>query len=102
MDRKEFFTYSWNLLLQKGIQILEKTEIVKKLEKPVLRPPGASADFLAKCTGCDACMAACPINIILIHDLERRDPFIEKGTCIHCPGYPCIASCPTGALKFNR
>lgn len=113
MDRKEFFYQAFHSLLAKGVEVFEKTGAAKKLEALTeektssmslkLRPPGAAAneaEFLAKCTGCDACMKACPVNIIMIEDLERRDPVIfpESGPCIHCPGYPCISSCPAGAL----
>jgi len=69
------------------------------------RPPGASSidsEFRKRCTGCDACMAACPVNIIMIEDLTLRHPVIypEEAPCIHCEGYPCIQSCPTGALDL--
>lgn len=109
MDRKEFFQEAFRTIIDKGIAILDQTRIVERIEhlsepKPArVRPPGAShveSEFLAACTGCDACMAACPVNVIMIENLERRDPIIypDKNPCIHCPGYPCISSCPTGAL----
>jgi ferredoxin len=92
-----------------GIQVLEATPIGKSLERlgeepqVKVRPPGAIEEslFLKRCTGCDACMKACPVNVIMIEDLETRDPIIypEKDPCIRCPGFPCIAACPTGALS---
>lgn len=111
MDRSEFFKY----IFQKGFSLLEESAIGKTLDhlaeegddektKNKIRPPGAYPNeegFLKRCTGCDACMAACPVHVILIDHLERRDPFIEQGKCIRCPGYPCIAACPTGALSFD-
>jgi len=67
------------------------------------RPPGAlpEPEFLERCTGCDECMKACPVNVIMIEDTELRYPVIypETDPCIHCEDTPCISSCPTGALK---
>ncbi|NGX43480.1 MAG: NAD(P)H-quinone oxidoreductase subunit I, chloroplastic [Chlamydiae bacterium] len=114
MDRKEFFSHAFKLAASKGLQVLEQTKVGKALEKyseepdssstNKHRPPGAShsdEEFLQSCTGCDACMAACPVSVIFIEDLEKRDPLIysDQEPCIHCPGYPCIVSCPTGALS---
>jgi ferredoxin-type protein NapG len=110
MDRKGFFSHLFKLAVDTGIQAIEATPIGRSLEKLAddrskVRPPGAveEALFLQRCTGCDACMKACPVNVIMIEDLERRDPIIypEKDPCIRCPGFPCIASCPTGALSRN-
>lgn len=115
MDRGEFFRQAFKMAVDKGMDILGNTRIVQGLESisdvgdaantvdVKQRPPGAGyseEEFLRKCTGCDACMSACPVHVIMIDDLERRDPMIypEKNPCIHCPGYPCISSCPTGAL----
>jgi len=117
MDRNEFFRHAFKKVVGKGIDILENTQIAEKIESLTKtstkssnqkqRPPGASHDereFLQKCTGCDACMAACPVHVIMIEDLERRDPIIypDQSPCIHCPGYPCISSCPTGALNRDN
>jgi ferredoxin len=96
---KELFLAGFDLI--KDHPILESLE---KLAEKRERPPGALAEgqFQQVCTGCDACMIACPINIIMIDDLEKRHPVIypEKDPCIHCEGYPCIAACPTGALAI--
>lgn len=113
MDRKEFFSHALKLVIGKGLQVLESNKVVQKLENlaedekdPIpkkQRPPGAfytEREFLQRCTGCDACMAACPANVIMIEDLDRRDPLIypDEGPCIQCPGYPCITACTPGAL----
>lgn len=108
MDRKQFFKEAFC----RSVDLLEKTKLGKMLELDSSstsrqRPPGAHPDdkqFLKLCTGCDACMAACPVHIVLIDDLQRRDPVIypETGPCIHCPGTPCVTACPTGALKRSR
>ncbi len=91
------------------VEAIEGTKAGKAITAVVVdkkkeRPPGAHPDenqFLSLCTGCDACMAACPVNVIMIEDLEKRDPllFPDESPCIHCPGTPCITACPTGALN---
>lgn len=107
MDRKEFFSYAWKLAVKKGCEVLEPLEESETSTRQKQRPPGASAsekEFLRLCSGCDACMAACPANVVYIEDLKTRDPVIysDKEPCICCPGYPCIASCPTGALSKDN
>lgn len=110
MDRKEFFHEAFRRLVGKGLELFEGNPVVEKLEEfaqPKHRPPGASKDdakFRELCTGCDACMAACPVNVVMIDDLEKRYPVIypETSPCLHCDGYPCIASCPTGALHLHN
>lgn len=112
MDRKEFFGKAFTLAVGKGLEVLLDNPVIKSLEDlaqdPKLRqrPPGAApeSDFLEKCTGCDACMIACPVNIIMIEDLNTRLPVIfpEEGPCIKCDGFPCIQACPTGALHITN
>jgi ferredoxin-type protein NapG len=73
---------------------------------PVFRPPGAVAEdqFLAGCTRCNDCAAACP------HDAIRPararlgaiagTPTIEPDTaaCMMCEDFPCIQACDPGVL----
>jgi ferredoxin len=115
VDRKEFFDALWRRTGRSVLNVIEDTAIDRGVQKFVEtvdparnqevweRPPGAlsEADFLKACIGCDQCMVACPVNVIMVDDLERRDPLIypEKAPCIHCDGYPCISACPTGALS---
>lgn len=118
MDRKTFFKKAFTLAVGKGLTLLENTPVMKaieKLEKEAedstsnrrikQRPPGTlpEREFLQTCTGCDACMIACPVNVIMIEDMESRLPLIYplEAPCISCEGYPCIKSCPTGALSGN-
>jgi len=109
MDRKEFFGEAWKKLLKQGLELIGDHPIVQSLEKMAElkeRPPGAvlpDALFQELCTGCDACMIACPVNVIMVEDLERRLPVIypERDPCVYCAGYPCISACETGALNIN-
>lgn len=114
MDRKDFFSQALRLLVGKGLELCEGNPVIAALEKlaedPVpskkrkQRLPGASPtenEFQQKCTGCDACMIACPVNVVMIEDLDKRLPLIypDEAPCVHCSGYPCIQACPTGALS---
>jgi ferredoxin-type protein NapG len=76
---------------------------------PVLRPPGAvaEADFLTRCTKCDACAEACPHDAVVHAPLRLRElagtPVIEPLTapCYLCADVPCAVACPTGALRAD-
>jgi ferredoxin-type protein NapG len=112
VDRKTFFSVALKKLAKKTISLLSDNSLVQALEKiaedrPRQRPPGASKteeEFQRRCSGCDACMIACPVNVIMIEDLEKRLPLIYpmEAPCLHCTGYPCIAVCPTGALNLTN
>lgn len=102
MDRKSFLKKLPLWAAGQALALLDpKDDNDSKLKQ---RPPGSLEEdaFLEACTGCDACMAACPYDLILIEDLERRDPLIypEKNPCLMCDGFPCIQSCPSGALSL--
>lgn len=65
-----------------------------------LRPPGAlgEKDFVQSCNGCGDCAKACPYKSIRMADgfpviVPRVSP------CYLCEGFPCIKSCPVGALR---
>lgn len=56
----------------------------------------------SKCTGCKACIAACPYDARYVHP----DGYVDKCTfCLHRvergeePG--CVSNCPTRALQFG-
>lgn len=68
---------------------------------PLMRPPWArpSSEFMALCTGCGDCIAACPQH--LIHSGPGRYPAIDfaRGGCDFCAA--CVASCAPGALTLS-
>ncbi len=71
------------------------------------RPPGAVSEpsFLALCDRCDECADACPHAAILKYPggtgTSAGTPVMrpERRPCHLCDGYPCIAACPTEALR---
>lgn len=108
MEREKFFQEACHKILNGLFTLIQDHPVVQKLEQfgeEKVRPPGSSPteqEFQSLCTGCDACMKACPANAIYIDDLDRRYPLLypQKQPCLHCTGYPCIQACPTGALKL--
>lgn len=48
------------------------------------------------CTGCGACMEACPVDAISVHDGKAR---IDTATCIECG--ICENECPVGAISME-
>lgn len=73
----------------------------------LLRPPGSQGehDFLSRCVKCGKCIQACPYRALV----PARDdagvavgsPFLDARTqaCRLCEDFPCVAVCPTGALR---
>lgn len=66
---------------------------------PALRPPWslAEAAFLDACTACDACVEACPENVLTV--AGGRHPVFDphRGECTFCGA--CVEACASGALR---
>lgn len=77
---------------------------VKDESLVVLRPPGATAEFLAACIRCGQCVRACPYHTLQLVGLFGRggtgSPHYEprQVPCEMCEDLPCVKACPTGAL----
>jgi len=50
-----------------------------------------------RCTGCDACVAVCPTNVLDLIDNKSR--VLRFGDCIQCE--QCMWACPTEALVMH-
>ncbi|AKC86338.1 ferredoxin-type protein NapF [Pseudoxanthomonas suwonensis] len=67
-------------------------------ETPALRPPWALSEpaFASRCTRCDACVRACPEQVLArgADGLPRFEP--SRGECTFCGD--CAQACTSGAL----
>ena len=73
----------------------------------LLRPPGiqGEADFMARCIKCGKCIEACPYAALHaagpMQGAAAGTPCIDarEQACRLCGDFPCVAACPTGALR---
>ena len=65
-----------------------------------IRPPWAQTDFLARCTRCDACVAACETQILLRGDGGYPAVDFSRGECTFCGA--CVAACDSAALQSSE
>lgn len=101
-DRRTFFRESLGEWLEKAMQLAEDRIAPERY----VRPPGALPEvaFLAACTRCGECVAACPPKVIRTvptsGGLAAGTPYLDvvRSPCIACPDMPCAAACPTDAL----
>ena len=49
------------------------------------------------CYGCGACIALCPIDVLI---LDNRLAIVDEENCTHCEH--CIPSCPVFALSIKE
>jgi len=121
-DRKEFFLMSgrmalrgvsslWNALTPLRNASSEKTFSAKTDRGSWLRPRGSlkEKDFLTACTRCRDSVKACPPLVLRPLGPEwgtriEGTPSLwpKEGPCLMCKGFPCIASCPEGALLLPK
>lgn len=107
MDRREFFRRGAGKVAETVIK--EAEERVAKRAKHWLRPPYAlpELDFLLACTRCNACIEACPEQVIfplasrLGADVTGTPALdlLNKG-CLLCDDWPCVQSCEPAALRM--
>ena len=75
-----------------------------------LRPPGAviEEDFLSSCIKCGQCVQVCPVEAIVLADLDEAmsigTPYIDarsQACDFSCEALQCILACPTGSLSHD-
>lgn len=105
MDRRDFFRRSLGKATEVAVKEVDKRVAAKA--KKWIRPPFAlpELEFLLACTRCNACIDACPHNVIfplaarLGGDVANTPALdlLTKG-CHLCADWPCVNACETNAL----
>ena len=101
-DRRGFFKQAFSGVFDHVARATEE----RIVQRRYVRPPGALPElgFLAACTRCGQCAAACPPSAIKFAGpeggLAAGTPYLdpEQVPCVACTDMPCAASCPTDAL----
>ena len=105
MDRRDFFRRGFGKATEAAVKVADKR--VSDRAKHWIRPPYAlpELDFLLACTRCNACIEACPHNVIfplaarLGADVASTPALdlLTKG-CHLCNDWPCVNACEPKAL----
>ncbi len=90
-----------------AIVALQAAAYALRGEADLLRPPGAQGegDFLSRCVKCGKCIEACPYRSLSPASqgagVAVGTPCIDarEQACRLCEDFPCVAACPTGALR---
>ena len=105
MDRRDFFRRGFGKATEAAVKVVDKR--ASERSKSWIRPPYAipELDFLLACSRCNACIEACPHNVIfplaarLGADVVNTPALdlLSRG-CHLCEDWPCISVCETKAL----
>jgi ferredoxin-type protein NapG len=108
MDRRDFFRRSFGKATEVVVESVDKR--VAERAKHWIRPPFAIAEleFLLACTRCNACIEACPHDVIfplaarLGADVVNTPALdlLKKG-CQLCEDWPCVNACEVNALTIS-
>ncbi len=107
LSRRQLFKRGIDRATRAGVDLVEQR--VEQKARHWIRPPFArpELDFLLACTRCDACMEACPHQVIFPLPFSRGAEvaatpaldLLNKG-CHLCSDWPCVQACGDGALVF--
>ena len=107
MERREFFKIGARKAAEVVVRMADAR--AENRAKNWLRPPYAKPEleFLLSCTRCDACVSACPHDVIFTlsarHGVEVADtPALDltiRG-CHLCEDWPCVTACEPNALAL--
>ena len=107
MDRRDFFRRSMGKATEVVVKTAEQGIVARA--KHWIRPPFAldELEFLLACTRCNACIEACPHDVIFpLPSRLGADVFktpaldlLTKG-CQLCEDWPCVKACEPDALLF--
>lgn len=109
MDRRDFFRRGFGQAAEVAVKAVDKR--VADKAKHWIRPPFAlpELDFLLACTRCNACIEACPHDVIfplaarLGADVVNTPALdlLKKG-CHLCEDWPCVNACEAKALVLSE
>ncbi len=107
LSRRQFFKRGVDKATKAGMDLIEQR--VQQKARRWIRPPFArpELDFLLACTRCNACMEACPHQVIFPLPFSRGAEvaatpaldLLNKG-CHLCSDWPCVQACGDRALAF--
>jgi ferredoxin-type protein NapG len=105
VDRRQFFKAGFTNVTKSVVEEVERR--AEQKAQRFIRPPFAlqELDFLLACTRCEACIEACPHQVIFplsakMGVQEAATPALDllnKG-CHLCQEWPCVDACEAGAL----
>ncbi len=107
MDRRAFFKKTFQRSAEEVVKHVDH-KVTQKAQHWI-RPPYAQDElnFLLNCTRCEACIEACPHDVIF--KLSGRFGVQAAGTpaldllnvgCQLCENWPCVNACETKALQI--
>lgn len=107
VSRRQFFKGGLDKTAQASMELLAQR--AEQKARGWIRPPFAKPelDFLLACTRCDACIEACPHQVIFPLPFSRGAEvattpaldLLNKG-CHLCDDWPCVQVCEVDALVF--
>lgn len=107
MDRRAFFRKALNKTQERVVKQVDAR--VNQRAAHWIRPPFAldELEFLLACERCDACIEACPHQVIFALPIRLGAQVVgtpaldlqNKG-CHLCDDWPCVSACEADALKL--